>query len=109
MLTVQEAINLIIKKKKELKMDIKLEELKEDFEDKPKGDFTTSPDFNAQMKLNTYISRLKNGLDPHEINPYLFEYWNNRLFTDNKPTTEEDKALWDLCNVISTMNLRYKI
>lgn len=109
MLTVQDAINLIIKKKKELKNEIKLEELKEDFEETSKDDFTTTPDFNAQMKLNTYISRLKNSLDPHEINPYLFEYWNNRLFTDNKPNTEEDKALWDLCEVISSWNVNYKI
>lgn len=106
MLTVQDAINLIIQKKKELKIGIRLEELKKDFEDEEDTfDFSLSPDFNAQMKLATYISRLKNNIDPHALSNELYKYWNNEHRFHKANLTEEERALWDLCNIVSSMNI----
>lgn len=107
MLTIEEAVQLIIKRKKELKIDIKLEELKKDFSDEEDNcDFTSTPDFNAQMKLATYISRLKNNIDPHALSNELYKYWNNEFRFHKVNLTEEERALWDLCNVVSTMNVK---
>lgn len=107
MLTIDEAVQLIIKRKKELKIDIKLEELKKDFSDEEDTeDFTTTPDFNAQMKLATYISRMKNDIDPHALSYELYKYWNNEHRFHKANLTEEERALWDLCNIVSTMNVK---
>lgn len=106
MLTIDEAVQLIIKRKKELKEEIKLEQIKKDFSDEEDTeDFTTIPDFNAQMKLATYISRLKNNIDPHALSEELYKYWNNEHRFHKVNLTEEERALWDLCNIVSSMNL----
>jgi len=106
MLTIDEAVQLIIKRKKELNIGIKLEEIKQDFEDKEDtDDFTTSPHFNAQMKLATYITRMKKDIDPHALSYELYKYWNNEHRVRKVNLTEEERALWDLCNVVSTMNV----
>lgn len=107
MLTIDEAVQLIIKRKKELNIGIKLEEIKKDFEDEEDTeDFTTTPDFNAQMKLATYITRLKNSIEPHALSYELYKYWNNEHRFHKANLTEEEIALWDLCNVVSTMNVK---
>lgn len=109
MLTIDEAVQLIIKRKKELNMGIKLEEIKKDFEDgEDTDDFTTSPHFNAQMKLATYITRMKKDIDPYKLSSELNNYWNKKVFTDIKLSSlsEEERALWDLCEVVSTMNVK---
>lgn len=110
MLTIDDAVQLIIKKKKELKEEIKLEEIKKDFEDdieEDTGDFTTTLDFNAQMKLATYITRMKKDIDPHALSYELYKYWNNdQLNNKYKELTEEERALWDLCHVVSTINIK---
>lgn len=109
MLTIEEAVHLIIKKKKELKEEMKLEEIKKDFEDDIEeytGDFTTSLDFKAQMKLATYITRMKKDIDPHALSNELYKYWNNEHRFHKVDLTEVERALWDLCNVVSTMNLK---
>lgn len=107
MLTIDEAVQLIIKRKKELKEEIKLEEIKKDFEDEEEEteDFTTTTHFNAQMKLATYITRLKNSIEPHALSYELYKYWNNEHRFHKANLTEEERALWDLCNVVSTMNV----
>jgi hypothetical protein len=107
MLTIEEAIQLIIKRKKELNIGIKLEEIKQDFEDKEDADdFTTTPHFNAQMKLATYITILKNDIDPHALSAELYKYWYNEHRFSKSNLSEEERALWDLCNVVSTMNVK---
>ena len=95
MLTIDEAVQLIIKRKKELKEEIKLEQIKKDFEDEEDtGDFTTSLDFIAQMKLASYITRLKNNIEPHALSNELYKYWNNKLLTTAKRAslTDEERA-----------------
>lgn len=108
MLTIDEAVQLIIKRKKELKIGIKLEQLKKDFEDEEDTyDFTTTPDFNAQLKLSTYITRMKKDIDPYALSNELHKYWNNKVFTTVKRSSlsEEERALLDLCEIVSTMNI----
>lgn len=106
MLTINEAVQLIIKRKKELKEEIKLEEINRDFEDEEDtDDFTTTPHFNAQMKLASYITRLKNSIDPHALSNELYKYWNNEHRFHKVNLTEEERALWDLCNIVSSMNV----
>lgn len=106
MLTINEAVQLIIKRKKELNIGIKLEEINRDFEDvEDTDDFTTTPHFNAQMKLATYITRMKKDIDPLALNNELYKYWNNEHRFHKVDLTEEERALWDLCNVVSTMNV----
>ena len=108
MLTIDEAVQLIIKRKKELNEEIKLEEIKQDFEEEDTDDFTTSPHFNAQMKLATYITRMKKDIDPYKLSHELNNYWNKKVFTNIKLSSlsEEERALWDLCEVVSTMNVK---
>lgn len=108
MLTIDDAVQLIIKKKKELKEEMKLEEIKKDFEDEEDtGDFTTTLDFKSEMKLATYITRMKKDIDPNALSYELYKYWNNdQLNNKYKELTERERALWDLCNVVSTMNIK---
>lgn len=109
MLTIDEAVQLIIKRKKELKEEIKLEEIKKDFNDEEEtGDFTTSLDFIAQMKLASYITRIKKDIDPYKLGSALNNYWNTKVLTTVKMSSlsEEERALWDLCEVISTINVK---
>lgn len=109
MLTIDEAVQLIIKRKKELKEEIKLEEINKDFEDEEDtGDFTISLDFKAQMELASYITILKNSVDPHALSKELFNYWNMNAFMTVKKSSlsEEERALWDLCEVVSSMNVK---
>lgn len=109
MLTIDEAVQLIIKRKKELKQEIKLEQIKKDFEDEEDtGDFTTSLDFIAQMKLASYITRMKKDIDPYKLSSELNNYWNKKVFTNIKRSnlSEEERALLDLCEVVSTMNVK---
>ena len=108
MLTIDEAVELIIKRKKELKEEIKLEEIKKDFEDKEDGDFMTTPHFKAQMKLASYITRIKKDIDPYKLSHELYKYYNKIVFTTVKMSSlsEEERALCDLCDVISRMNVK---
>lgn len=109
MLTIDEAVQLIIKRKKELKEEIKLEQIKKDFEDEEDTDeFTPSLNFKAQMKLASYITRMKKDIDPYKLSHELNNYWNTKVFTTVKLSSlsEEERALWDLCEVVSTMNVK---